>query len=245
MSEVVPFRAAQAPDAADASSVKLSDLAYAKIAGRIRSGEYVVDTRMPTEIELAEMLGVSRPVVREALARLRNDGVVVSRRGSGTYVCKAPEVGEIRIPALSSIADMRRCLEYRISIESEAAWHAARGRPEHRAALTAAMVRLNANLAHDSIEVDDDFAFHLAVARATGNRFFEFGMTILRDSIVTAMGITPSFMPVRSHERLAILHAEHVAVYDAIMANDAEAASSAMRYHLESAMRRVFEGVDG
>lgn len=228
----------------DASVVKLSDLAYVKIAGRIRSGEYAIDMRMPTEIELAEMLGVSRPVVREALARLRIDGVVVSRRGSGTYVCKALAATDQRVPELSSIADMRRCLEYRVSVESEAAWHAANGRPEDRDPLVASIAQLEHDLATGTMKVDDDFAFHLAVAKATGNRFFEFGMTMLRHTIVTAMGITPSFMPVRSHQRLALLHAEHVAVFAAIMANDADSARAAMRHHLESSMRRVFEGVD-
>lgn len=232
------------PVAGDASSIKLSDLVYAKIAGRIRSGEYPLDARMPTENDLAEMLGVSRPVVREALARLRIDGVVTSRRGSGTYVCRAPERDAPRAPPLTSISDMRRCMEYRISVESECAWHAARGPADARGPLIEAMARLTADLAADTIAVDDDFAFHLAIAEATGNRFFRFSLAALRDSIVTAMGITPSFMPVRNHERLAALHAEHVAVYDAILADDPEAARTAMRRHLEAAMRRVFEGVD-
>lgn len=226
----------------DASSVKLSDLVYAKIAGRIRSGEYALDARLPTENELAEMLGVSRPIVREALARLRDGGIVVSRRGSGTYVQQPMEPD--REPRLTSIADMRRCLDYRISLEGEAAYHAALGASDDRADLIDAMAKLEQGLAVDVLQVDDDFGFHFAVSKATGNRFFHSTMAGLRTSIITAMGITPSFLAVRSHDRLVMLHAEHVRVYDAIMANDPSGAQSAMREHLTNAMRRVFEGVD-
>jgi DNA-binding FadR family transcriptional regulator len=225
------------------ASVKLGDIVYAKIAGRIRSGQYAVDTRLPTENEFADMLGVSRPVVREALARLRDAGIVMSRRGSGTYVQRAIDTGPADVP-LTSIADMRRCLEYRISFEGESAYHAALGLPQDRADLTAAMARLDQGLAQMRMDVDDDFGFHLAITRATGNRFFHTTMIHLRPSILTALSITPSFMAVRTPERLAMLHAEHTAIYDAIMANDGDAARTAMRTHLSNAMRRVFDGVD-
>lgn len=226
----------------DASSVKLSDLAYAKIAGRIRSGEFPINARLPAESDLAEMLGISRPVVREALARLRDAGVVISRRGSGSYVRQAMEPD--REPRLTSIADMRQCLEYRISMEGEAAYHAAAGPAEHRPALTAAIGRLTADLQAGGMEVQHDFGFHLAVATATGSRFFRDMIESLRPTIVTAMGVTPSFFAPRTRDRLVLLHREHERVYDAIMANDREGARDAMRAHLTAAMRRVFDGVD-
>jgi DNA-binding FadR family transcriptional regulator len=225
----------------DASSVKLSDLAFAKIAGRIRSGEYSMDARLPTENEFARMLGISRPIVREALARMRDAGIIVSRRGSGSYVQTVPEPQHE--PRLTSIADMRRCFEYRISLEGEAAYHAALGAKQDRAALIAAMERLEADLQAKVMQADSDFGFHLAIAEATGNRFFHKGMLVLRTTIVTAMGLTPTFLDVRSRDRLASLHLEHVRVYDAIMADDPEASMKAMRDHLTSAMHRVFEGI--
>lgn len=232
------------PDAG-ASTVKLSDLVYAKIIGRIRSGDYAVNDRLPTENDLAEMLSVSRPIVREALARLRTDGVVMSRRGSGTYVRNAAVVDAQGVSPLSSIGDMRKCLEFRISFEGETAWHAAAARyPAGRAMLSTAMARLEESLAAGRISVEDDFNFHFSVAHATGNRFFEATMLAMRANIITGMGITPSFMPVRTPDRLALLHAEHVAVYNAVMADDPDGARYAMRGHLTNAMRRVFDGVD-
>jgi GntR family transcriptional regulator, transcriptional repressor for pyruvate dehydrogenase complex len=224
-------------------ALKLSDLVYAKIAAKIRSGEYPVDTRLPTENELADWLGVSRPVVREALARLRNDGTVVSRRGSGTYVQKVQEIGEHSHPPLASISDMRRCLEFRISLEAEAAWHAARGKTEDRTAMKNAMEAIAEDANVSTFDPAHDFEFHLGVAIASGNRFFTETMLNMRGSILTAMEITPAFIQPSSTNRVLRIHDEHRAVYDAITANDAEAARDAMRSHLSQAMSRVFEGI--
>jgi len=230
------------PDA-DVTTVKLSDIVYAKIAGRIRSGEYAAESRLPTENDLADALGVSRPVVREALARLRNDGVVLSRRGSGTYVRPQRDIPATQAPPLTSIADMRRCLEYRISVEGEAAWHAAIGVTDDRPPLIEAMELLNTDYDRGVLQPDHDFAFHYAVALASGNRFFHETMAALRPTIITAMQITPNFTTTKSRDRLTELHAEHRAVYDAVMANDPEAARQAMRRHLTRAMQRVFDGI--
>jgi len=216
---------------------KLSDVAYAKIFGSIASGEYAVDSRLPTENALSVILSVSRPVLREALARLRDDGIVVSRRGSGTYVVRTPEQEVIRPSPLLSLGDMRNCLQFRISFEGEAAWHAARAGGD-RTLLTRAIDRLEAGLTAEVIGADDDYLFHLAVAQCTGNRFFVTVMTDLRESIMSGMDITRSFGSLRAR-----VHAQHLEIHDAILGNDAEAAKSAMRRHLESAMRRAFEGI--
>ena len=69
---------------------KLSDFLYEQVLGLILSSEYPVGARLPTEADLAARFDVSRPVVREALARLREDGLVVSRQGSGSYVRHLP-----------------------------------------------------------------------------------------------------------------------------------------------------------
>lgn len=230
----------------EAASVKLSDLVYVKLLNRIRAGDFALNDKLPTENDLAEQLAVSRPVVREALARLRDDGVVSSRRGSGTYVRQRVAGGPEPASPLRSIADMRRCLEFRHSLEGESAFHAAGASEnvEGRRELTEAMGRLETALRNATISVDDDFGFHLAIARATGNRFFEEAMETMRPSIITGMGITPSFMPVRTPERLALLHSEHAAIYEAIMADDRDGARAAMRRHLERAIARVFEGIE-
>jgi GntR family transcriptional regulator, transcriptional repressor for pyruvate dehydrogenase complex len=226
----------------EGNALKLSDLVFAKIIERIRVGDYVVDSRLPTENELSEELGVSRPVVREALARLRNDGIVLSRRGSGTYVLRTHDISEPSHPPLTSINDMRKCLYYRISVEGETAYHAALGKNEDRKPLIEAATRFDIDLEDRIFTAETDFAFHSAVAHATGNRFFWETLEGMRPNIMTAMSITPNFQKARSLDRLEKIHAEHRAVFEAIMANDAEAAREAMRNHLTRAMIRVFEG---
>jgi len=167
----------------------------------------------------------------------------MSRRGSGTYVQRALDTVPSRLPPLTSIADMKRCLEYRISLEGESAWHAARGAAEDRAALDEAMARLDRDFEHNVLEAENDFAFHYAVAVATGNRFFHETMSSMRETIITAMQITPNFISPRAHDRLSALHGEHQAVFVAIAANDPDAARDAMRTHLTRAMHRVFDGI--
>lgn len=235
------FARRQRPPATGA--VKLSDVTYAKLFGRISAGEYPVSSRLPTENELAEILSVSRPVVREALARLRDDGIVASRRGSGTYVLRTPEPEQSRAAPLLSIGDMRRCLDFRISFEGESAWHAA-SRDCGREGLTEAIDRLEEGLKADVITTEDDYLFHYAVAKSTGNRFFATVMADLRESIQSGMEITRSFGLLRTRAALHEVHAQHLAIYRAIMANDPEGARMAMRFHLESAMRRAFDGVN-
>src|SRR5689334_6655179 len=66
--------------------LRLGDRLSQRLAELIESGEFGADGRLPPESELAGRFGVSRPVIREALARLRSMGLIVSRRGSGSYI---------------------------------------------------------------------------------------------------------------------------------------------------------------
>lgn len=226
---------------------KLSDLVYAKILGRIRTGDYPPNAKLPTEHALAEALSVSRPVIRDALARLRADGLVSSRRGSGTYVVATREVGApAPSPALTSIADLRRCMLFRVSLEGEAAWHAAQAADaEQREPLVRAMIQIESDLTQGrSASPQTDLDFHLAIAQATGNRFFVAAMSDLQGSVMTAMGLTPSFDAAAPVTRTRTILEEHRAIYDAIMGDDPPAAREAMRRHLERAMKRIFEGAD-
>lgn len=228
----------------DVASARLSDVAYVRIAASIASGLYPINSKLPTENDLADQLSVSRPIVREALARLRDDGFVVSRRGSGTYVRRLPQAADRRSASLSSITDMRRCLEFRIAFEGECAYAAAAadGLGE-RADMVAAIGRLEACAGEDQIPVEDDYALHLSVARATGNRFYEATMLAMREPITAGMSITRNFAFLLTRERSLAIHREHVAIYEAVMANDAASSRDAMRTHLQNAMTRVFEGL--
>lgn len=221
---------------------KLSDVIYAKIVSGISRGDYGVGAKLPTENELAERYEVSRPIVREALARLRDNGLVVSRRGSGTYVRRGVAAQDRGIGPLASIADMKRCFEFRVSLEGESAWHAAANRAA-RDVLDDAMARLEAGMARFELANDDDLNFHIAIATATGNRFFVEVLKGMAATIETGMSIIRGFQRADATERLRLVHEEHRAVYDAIRRGRPDDARAAMRLHLENSMARAFEGM--
>lgn len=233
------------PQDPSSSSPKLSDVVYEHILGRIVDETYPIGTRLPAETMMAQEFSISRPVVREALARLRDDGVIKSRRGSGNYVQRAPSTAAVRLAPLSSIADMGRCYEFRTSLEGEVAYHAAL--PEsavYRGHLDAALHRLDVAVERNAIGAEEDFDFHCAIARATGNRFFETALVSLRDSVILGMTLTRTLSLMRPRERLLAVHREHLDIAAAIRANDPETARNVMRSHIENARRRVFEGTD-
>lgn len=87
----------------------LSDAVFDRIQRAIKSGAYAVDERLPTEHALAAEFQVSRPVVRDALQRLRDQGLIYSRRGAGSFVreqaCGSRSAsGRWRSSPISSIA---------------------------------------------------------------------------------------------------------------------------------------------
>src|SRR4051812_45104597 len=82
---------------------RLSDAVYDGIVELIARGDFALNSRMPSEARLSETFDASRPVVREALARLREDGVVVSRQGSGSYVVRQPDPAVIELAPVGSI----------------------------------------------------------------------------------------------------------------------------------------------
>ena len=85
----------------------LAEQVMARLSADIRGGRLAPGARLPTEQALTTELGVSRTVVREAVAALRADGLVVTRRGSGAYVAD-PAAGPFRIvpPRATSLADI-------------------------------------------------------------------------------------------------------------------------------------------
>src|SRR5246500_1182300 len=152
----------------------LPDRIYGDILNRILEGEYKEGERLPTEHALAERFETSRPTVREALARLRADGIIMTRHGSGTTVARRPDPDVRRFAPLETLSDIRRCYEFRIVTEAGAAEQAAiKAEEDDIRAIQDAWDRLERVVeSQQGIGAHDDFAFHLAVARASRNQFF-------------------------------------------------------------------------
>ena len=222
-------------------STGLPDKIYGDILSRILEGEYKEGERLPTEHALAERFETSRPTVREALARLRADGIIVTRHGSGTTVARRPDPDVRRFAPLESLSDIRRCYDFRIVTEAGAAALAAQMADEQDiAAIEHAWDELERVIETQGIGAKDDYAFHLAVARASKNQFFITMMSFIEEQIAFSMNLSRNLSLVKTLERQRLVQAEHRAVLDAIRAHDASAAGDAMRMHLMNARDRMF-----
>lgn len=227
-------------------ATRLGDRLCQRIEALIDRGEFG-EGRLPAESELATRFGVSRPVIREALSRLRVMGVIVSRKGSGSYVQKRAsppsEVPTVGFGPVNSLAQVRKCYEFRMSFEGDAAYYAALNRtPETLLPMKDALDRMGSAIEEGALGMSADLEFHFAVARASGNEFFEAVMEAMRTPLEFAVNLARSLTLTRPLDHLLTVQAEHVAMFDAIKSGDKEAARLAMRTHIENACSRVFEG---
>jgi len=94
----------------------LVDQVYRSLLELIMQGDLNEGDKLSTEQALAEQFKTSRPTVREALARLRSDGIIASRQGAGTFVTRRPDPDLPRFMPLESLSDVRRCLDFRIVV---------------------------------------------------------------------------------------------------------------------------------
>lgn len=221
------------------------DTVYAGIVEAMSSGEYPESGRLPTETELAQHYNVSRPTVREALSRLRLDGLIASRRGSGSYVLRRPDRNIKRFAPIESIADVQRCFAFRIALESASAGLAADLRTPHDLEeIKGAFDRMEtARNADDNAGfVDYDLQFHLAVAHASQNVFFVTALEMIIDQMRVGMRLALNLSLERERVWREMVQVEHREIMTAIEKGSSVDATESMRYHLGNARRRLFEG---
>ncbi len=225
-----------------AATHKLSRGLFEQLAEQIKAGRLAPGARLPTEAELTRAARVSRTVVREAVAALRAEGLVVTRQGVGAFVSAAPQQAPFRIDpdGMRSIEDMLHVMELRLGVEIESAGLAAeRATRAQLRAITAALEAMDRAAAQGKDAVDQDLELHSAIAEATGNaqfpRFLQFvGRHLIPRRIVSGM---PQSMGGRE-AYLKLLQAEHGAIVQAIQSRDPKAAREAMRRHLTRSVER-------
>jgi GntR family transcriptional regulator, transcriptional repressor for pyruvate dehydrogenase complex len=218
------------------------DAVYTGIIDAMSNGDYPEQSRLPTETELAQQYGVSRPTVREALSRLRLDGLIASRRGSGSYVLRRPDRNIKRFAPIESLADVQRCFAFRIALESAAAGLAAELRtPRDLEDIRRALDQLD-RVRESDLGVEEDQTFHISIARASQNVFFVTALEMIADQMRVAMQLSRSLSLEKSRSRRELVQAEHREIVTAIEKGSATDAAEAMRLHLGNARRRLFEG---
>ena len=214
----------------------------ATLRERIGSGEFPVGSRLPSEAKLCEQTGVSRTVLREAVAALRADGLLQPRQGSGVYVTE-PATGPtvpFRDVDPSRVSSVIEVLELRTAVEVEAAALAARRRSaQQEEEIVSRFEEMEDLIARGETSVDADFALHVAIARASNNTRFGEYLTFIGPNVIPRRGVLEGEgdSPV-DPAYLRLLSQEHRGIVDAILADDADAASDAMRRHLSGSLAR-------
>lgn len=215
-----------------------------QFAKRIYKGMLQPGDKLPTEHALAKSFGVSRTVVREAIAQLRNEGLVETRQGVGAFVVEM-QARQVRLEDGKQMDRhaFRDLYQLRIPLEMEAAALAAVNHtPDQMGQLEDALADMAQAEDWSDAGVKADLVFHRVMAEATGNDYFAqfLGVISERISHVIIAARTQGIL----QEVIARTIDEHTAICDAIRSRNPEAARAAMRVHLTGSAERVGLNID-
>ena len=220
----------------------LTEEVVGRLSTEITRGGLKPGTRLPTEQAMMSAMGVSRTVVREAVAALRAEGLVVTRQGVGAFVASDGKRRPFRLDpdGIESLGEAIKVMELRRAVEIEAAGLAAeRGTDDQIAAVGEMLEAMDRAIERNETAIDEDRALHRAIAEATGNpqfvRFLEFlgHFVIPRRAVVDAPWRRGDARPF-----LDLFQKEHRAIFEAIRDRTPEAARGAMRRHLTNSLKR-------
>lgn len=222
------------------SEGRLADRAYTEIVRIINDQGMVSGDRLPSEARLADLFGMSRTIVREALARLASDGITEARRGAGSYVKRRPSDRLGSHMPMDALAATLGTYEVRFVLEAEAARLAAQRRSHQQLeGIERALSALRAALLSNAPAHDEDWNLHRSIAEATGNAAFPPVFDHLREAVMQILRAGVEISRARSPEVIGAMMDEHDAIVDAIRARDADGAALAMRWHLSQGRKRL------
>lgn len=224
------------------TTYKLSDTVYEEMLPLIQGGAWATNGRLPSEQDMAAQFRVSRPVIREALKRLRSEGLIQSRRGSGSFVVREIPP-ETEYPSISSIADLGPLASFREGVEGEAAALAAERRTQDQLDSLYRLVDMP-RAAADEKNADRDFAFHVQVAEASANPFYRNTLLSLRRQMMLSMNLTWS-LSLFEADFLDTVENQHRSVVVAIGNQNKDEACRLMRHHIRWVHNRFLHGHQG
>nr|WP_298969312.1 FadR/GntR family transcriptional regulator [uncultured Halomonas sp.] len=217
----------------------LGDDVYEALAKLINSGELEAGQKLPSEGNLCRLFAVSRPIVRKALSRCRDNGLIISHKGSGSFVSSNTLATSTEIPPEQQLSKMLHALEFRRSTEPEAAYYAAiRRSPEELKNIAKALEDFRYFEDGES-RPNVDIAFHRAIARASQNDHYVRSLELIDYDIDLGITLARHLSRLGQVDRRAAIYTEHHQIYLAIETQDPEAAHLAMRKHLEYSQLRV------
>ena len=214
----------------------LVDEVYGQLLTMLASGEYSEGSKLPSETQLCEALGVSRNTVRTAMSKLNALGIVENQQGYGNVV-RNMNIGiytnSILPCMLAHAGDLASATEFRIGVESMAARLAAmRATPQHLERLHEAYEKADQSIGSADFATYD-MEFHRVIAEATGNPLF-----VRTSEMIETMYTTWLIGFQRSHG-VEKSHDFHSRIYEAIRDHQPEAAALSMQQHLEDVLNNV------
>ena len=218
---------------------RVSDRVAQEIMKMIAAGTLAPGERLPGERQLAEMMNVSRVSVRAALQELKAQGFVSAVQGGGTRITTAPSNPDSGLLQLvrADAKNLHELAEIRANIEVWAARRAAReAGAEQIAQIGAALQAMEDPNRGGHHKAEDDYAFHMAIAKATGSAVYMHLMSTLQD-ILEKMFDYHRYTLIARPEDDRMLLGHHRKIYDAIRARDPDAAGQAMQSHLDAIVR--------
>ncbi|WP_026621962.1 GntR family transcriptional regulator, transcriptional repressor for pyruvate dehydrogenase complex (plasmid) [Ensifer sp. WSM1721] len=228
---------------------KLSERVASAIRQQVLKGEIPPGEKLPTESRMSEFFGVSRTVVREAIATLAADGLVEARQGAGVFVKDHPTLafGSISLDVGNKISHALNVIEVRMGLEIESAGLAAlRRNAAQEAQIQEAFFEFDRLLERGEATGKSDFAFHRAIAAATNNPYYVEVLDALGTRAIPCDIASPwGTDSVLSREYQESLQREHLAILKAISASDPDAARAAMRAHLTASQERYRARLSG
>jgi len=223
--------------------VRVYEQVIEQIKELIEQGVIQPGQKLPSERELATELSVSRSVVREAMSVLNTSGIIQIRPGIGVFLMEEEEQGLIhrinRILNKDEI-NLSEVLELRQGLEVQAAFLAAqRATEKDLQVIEAALKELEQAVYKKKLAAEEDFAFHLAIIRASKNAMIQEMMHLLTEAIQSGMKKSRRRtlqMPKKPEEVVN----EHFEIYQAIRNNDGQTARELMLLHLDNVIKRSY-----
>ncbi|MFV0334939.1 MAG: FadR/GntR family transcriptional regulator [Tropicimonas sp.] len=216
----------------------LTDEVTSAMIESIQAGELKPGEKLPTGHELATAHGVSLTVVREAMSRLRSEGLVVSRQGAGVFVAEPNARRPFRLvkPAGSGEPAISDVYELRMGVEVVAAGLAAKRRTEAQlAAIEKSLDKMKKALDDGEEAVDEDLGFHKALAAATGNTLFLSFIEFIGSSIRHSIAVSRN---AGDNRDFSVVYEEHQAIFQKVKDQDDPGAQKAMQAHMEMCLVR-------
>jgi GntR family transcriptional repressor for pyruvate dehydrogenase complex len=250
MSPATP-RVAAETDEAGGSSVASSGASFdagtlgervaEKLLSKIRGDGLAPGTRLPSEHAMAQHFGVSRTVMREAIALLKADGLLTTRKGSGAFIsqtafphaAKGDPLTEQSVQSLLNLTEVRRGLEAEI-----ASLAAVRRTPGQLAEIEHALRRVEDAMRAGGDGVEEDVQFHLRIAEATGNPYWVRFVEMFAQQIRLAVKVTRA-NEARREDFVSQVKEEHERIVAAIVAGEPDEARIAAGDHMLCVAERV------